>query len=90
MATKTKTKTTTPKRRGFPPAEDGLDRMMSFRVATEDYERIAALGEALGQKPQALTRTALRIGLAVLERTPGAFVGPDAKRRPPRATTEGA
>ncbi len=85
MATKTKTATT--KRKPGRPFE-GLDRMMSIRTSTEDVERVWEVAASLGQKHQAVARAALRIGLAVLERTPGAYVGEDAAQRPPRASNE--
>lgn len=71
--------------RGRGRPSEGLDRMMSIRAATEDVERLWAVATSLGQKHQATARVALRIGLAVLERTPVAFVGPDALQRPPSA-----
>lgn len=58
--------------------------MMSIRAATEDVERLWAVAASLGQKHQVTARVALRLGLAVLERTPVAFVGPDAVQRGPK------
>lgn len=93
MATKTKMTTTkAAPRKGGRPSE-GLDRMMSIRVATDDVERLWSVSASIGQKHQAVARVALRIGLAALERTPAAFLGEDALQRPPKAkrkATKGA
>lgn len=67
-------------------ANEGLGKAIFVRATEADVERIHALAERLGQGSQATTRAALRLGMAHLEREPGAFVSPEATGR--AATTK--
>ena len=62
---------------------EGLDKMLSVRMVQADHDRLHAVAESLGQRPQVTARAAIRLGLSLLERDPGAFVSEAARERGP-------
>ncbi len=62
--------------------EDGkLDRQLGVRLSDDDFERLDALAERLGQRSHAVARACVRIGLSALEADPAKFISADAREK---------